>query len=167
MRTIVYVDVFRQSIINCGLCFWIRKEIDQVVHGWGSLNFLHVLLHQLLGKCKRHSALNQVIDGLMDWVIWVTRGLKSCSMLSKVMPSNPYDSFTIIFTRSFKTNDVFWSFSNTGRLVGSKSAMLSTYLRRENSYWKDPVIFVLVAESAELSKSMSSLVLANSCLSFW
>ncbi len=68
MRTIVDVDVSGQSIINCGLCFRIRKEIDQVVHGWGSLNFLHVLLHQLLGKCKRHSALNQVIDGLMDWV---------------------------------------------------------------------------------------------------
>jgi len=99
--------------------------------------------------------------------ICVTRGLKSYSMLSKLIPSNPYDSLTIILTRSFKTNDVFSSFSNTGRLAGLNSGMLSTYLSKVNNSWKDVVMLVFVVESAELSKSISSLVLVSSCLNFW
>ena len=100
-------------------------------------------------------------------MIFVTLGLKSYSILSKLIPSNPYDSLTIIPTRSFKTKVVFWSFSNTGRLEGLNSGMLSTYLSKVNNSWKDAVMLVFVFESAELSKSIRSLVLVSSCLNFW
>jgi len=106
---------------------------------------------------------------MVSWieVIWVMCELNSCSMLSTVIPSNPYDSLTIIRTRSFRTKEVFCSFSKTGKLAGLSSGMLSTYLSKENNSWKEEVIFARVAESALLIKSMISLVLFSSYFRFW